>query len=282
MSDRVGVPARVRRVSSELRELRLRNGLGAEEVSSALGMSMSKLSRMETGQRGLQVDDVAALLGLYRVRAERRVELLGLVREATKPNWWRVGDRRLAQLDELVAFESSASAFRNYETILIPGLVQTPEYMVAVAEAAGRGYTADEVDRLVRAKADRQNILRTRPHQQFEFVIEQHALERGTGGPGVMYRQLRHLSSTLSRENVDIRVLPAELGAHAGMAGSFVILEFETHQDLVYFENRGASAYLEESRYITDAKEVLVNLRNLALSPRESAALITEFADRMA
>lgn len=85
-----GVPVRVRRVSSELRELRLRSGLGAEEVSTALGISMSKLSRMENGQRGLQVDDVAALLGLYRVPAKRREELLELVRNAAKPNWWQV------------------------------------------------------------------------------------------------------------------------------------------------------------------------------------------------
>lgn len=282
MSGRVGVPVRVRRVSSELRELLLRSGLGAEEVAGALGMSMSKLSRMESGQRGLQADDVSALLGLYRVPAKRREELLALVRDATKPNWWQVQDGRLPQLNELVCFENSAVAFRNYETILIPGLVQTAEYLVAVAEASGGRYTEPEIDLLVRARADRQHILRTRPQQQFEFLVEQSVLERCTGGPGVMFRQLRHLSSMLSRENVDIRVLPSSLGAHPGMDGPFVLLEFENHQDLVFLENRAATSYLEEPQYIAEAKDVMASLRRLALAPRESAAFIAELADGLA
>ena len=100
------VPVRVRRVSSELRELRLRSGLAAEEVARSLGMSMSKLSRMETGQRGLFPDDVAALLGLYRVPAERREELLALVRNGANRNWWQVQDGRLpAMWEDLIRFE---------------------------------------------------------------------------------------------------------------------------------------------------------------------------------
>lgn len=282
MSDRAGVPVRVRRVSSELRELRFRSGLGAEEVARALGMSMSKLSRMESGQRGLQPDDVAALLGLYRVPAKRRNELLEIVRNASEPNWWHVRDGRRPQLNDLVSFEKSAAAFRNYETILIPGLAQTAEYMVAVAEASGVGFTEPEIDLLVRARSDRQQVLRTRPQQQFEFLIEQSALERCTGGAGVMFRQLRHLSSMLSRENVEIRVLRASLSAHPGMAGPFVLLEFEDHQDLVYLENRAATSYLEECRHVDETKDALASLRKLALAPQESAAFITELADRLA
>ena len=111
------VPVRVRRVSSELRELRLRSGLAAEEVARSLGMSMSKLSRMETGQRGLFPDDVAALLGLYRVPAERREELLALVRNGANRNWWQVQDGRLpAMWEDLIRFEKEAVAIRNYET----------------------------------------------------------------------------------------------------------------------------------------------------------------------
>ncbi|SFS66025.1 hypothetical protein SAMN05660874_02402 [Saccharopolyspora flava] len=66
------------------------------------------------------------------------------------------------------------------------------------------------------------------------------------------------------------------------MSGPFVLLEFGGHQDLVFLENRGATAYLEEPRYLTDAEEALVNLRKLALSARDSAALISGLADRLA
>lgn len=280
MSERAGVPVRVRRVSSELRELRFRRGLAAEEVARSLGMSMSKLSRMESGQRGLQPDDVAALLGLYRVPAKRRNELLEIVRNAHQPNWWPAQESRTPLLEELMGFERTAIAFRNYEPSIVPGLLQTSEYTVALCEASARELSASEVDRLVTTRLERQQILRTRPQQDFEFLIEQTVLERPTGGAGVMYRQLRHLSSTISRENVEIRVMPSSVGAHSGMDGPLLLLQFTDHQDLVYLENRAATSYLEESNYVAEAKDVLAELRNLALPTTESAALITSLAER--
>ena len=282
MSGRSGVPVRVRRVSSELRELRLRSGLGAEEVARALGISMSKLSRMESGQRGLQPDDVAALLGLYRVPAQRRNELLGIVRNAHKPNWWPAQESRTPLLEELTAFERTATAFRNYEPSIVPGLLQTSEYTVALCEASAREFSSAEVDRMVTSRLERQQILRTRPDQDFEFLIEQAVLERPTGGVGVMYRQLRHLSSAISRENVEIRVMPSSVGTHSGMDGPLLLLQFPDHQDLVYLENRAATSYLEEPQYVTEAKDVLAQLRCLALPTTESAALIASLAERLA
>lgn len=187
MSGRPGVPVRVRRVSSELRELRLRSGLGAEEVAGAMGFSMSKLSRIENGQRGLYADDVAALLGLYRVPAERRDALLNLVRTASSPNWWQVGGH-LPVLEDLIRFEKEAVSFHNYETMLVPGLLQTSEYTAALCEGSGRAFTAAEVHQFVNARMARQTLLHAGNAPSFAFLIEQGVLERRIGGPGVMYR----------------------------------------------------------------------------------------------
>ncbi|WP_326468195.1 helix-turn-helix transcriptional regulator, partial [Actinophytocola sp.] len=90
MTRRRGVPVRQRRVSTELRDLRKKAGLTCADVARALGTSITKISRMETGDRGLYPDDVAALLGLYRVPTKRREELLDLVRNGAEPNWWQL------------------------------------------------------------------------------------------------------------------------------------------------------------------------------------------------
>ncbi|PKW19058.1 helix-turn-helix domain-containing protein [Saccharopolyspora spinosa] len=280
MNGRVGVPVRVRRVSSELRELRLRSGLGAEEVAGALGFSMSKLSRIENGQRGLYADDVAALLGLYRVPAERREELLKLVRSGANPNWWQVQDGRLpAMWEDVIRFEKEATAIYNYETMLIPGLLQTPEYATAIVQGTDPDLNLAEVDTLVTARIGRQTLLNRPTAPLLEVLIEQNILERPAGGAGVMFRQLRHLVSATSQDNITLRVLPSTVGVHPGMAGPFAILDFEKHASLVYLENRGSSAFLEESEHVAAAREALRTLQEVALSVEDSVDLINCIAD---
>ncbi|MER6988219.1 helix-turn-helix transcriptional regulator [Saccharopolyspora hirsuta] len=268
-------------MSSELRELRLRSGLPAEEVAGALGFSMSKLSRIENGQRGLYADDVAALLGLYRVPAERRDELLRIVRTASSPNWWQVQDGRLPVLDDLIRFEKEAVAFRNYETMVVPGLLQTSEYTVAMCEGSGRDLTPAEVDKFVADRMARQRRLDGANATQFEFLVEQSALERLVGGPGVMYRQLKQLNLASSRDNVTLQVLPSTLGAHPGLDGPVVLMEFKNHEDLVLLENRGCTSYLEDVQHVVAAREAIRQLRELALTPEDSGQLITSLADRL-
>ncbi|MGW5647159.1 helix-turn-helix domain-containing protein [Saccharopolyspora sp. NPDC003752] len=279
MNGRVGVPVRVRRVSSELRELRLRSGLGAEEVAGALGFSMSKLSRIENGQRGLYADDVSALLGLYRVPAERREELLRIVRTTSNPNWWQVQDGRLPALEDLIRFENEAVAFHNYETMLVPGLLQTSEYAAALCDGSGRNFTAAEVHQFVSARMARQTVLHSAAAANFVFLIEQTALERPVGGPGIMYRQLKHLHSSSSRDNVTLRVVPTSAGAHPGFDGPFVLLEFKSHEDLVHVECRGSTSFLEEVEHVAAARDALGRLCEVALSPEDSAELISQSAD---
>jgi transcriptional regulator with XRE-family HTH domain len=280
MSGRVGVPVRVRRVSSELRELRLRSGLGAEEVAGALGMSMSKLSRMESGQRGLQADDVSALLGLYRVPARRREELLSLVRNASMPNWWQVQEGRLPALwEEAIRFEREAAAIYNYETSLIPGMLQTGSYASALVSGIDPDLNIAEVETLVTSRLSRQNVLNRSNAPYFEALIERNTLERPIGDSAVMYQQLRHLVSAARRENISVRVVEPRVGAHPGLAGPFVVFDFVDHPSLVCMENRASSAFLEEAQYVAAAREALRRLHEVALAEEDSIALITAIAD---
>ncbi|MER7014142.1 helix-turn-helix transcriptional regulator [Saccharopolyspora sp. NPDC000359] len=269
-------------MSSELRELRLRSGLPAEEVAGALGFSMSKLSRMEHGQRGLHADDVAALLGLYRVPAQRREELLALVRSGSDPNWWQVQDGRLpAMWSDVIRFEKEAIAIRNYETMFVPGLLQAAEYVGAIGRGTQPDIGVDELDTLVSARLGRQALLSRADAPELEVLIEQIVLERPVGGADIMYRQLRHLMNSAECDNVTIRVLPTALGAHPGMEGPFVLLEFASEPTLVYLEHRGNSAFVETAEHVASTTLTLEWLRDRALSPEDSVGLIAAIAQSL-
>ncbi|GAA2345313.1 helix-turn-helix transcriptional regulator [Saccharopolyspora halophila] len=260
----------------------MRSGLGAEEVSAALGMSMSKLSRMENGQRGLQADDVSALLGLYRVPAQRREELLELLRNAAHPNWWQVQDGRLPGMwEDVIRFEREARSIINYESTLVPGLLQTVEYATAVVSGTDPDLNVAEVETLVSARLSRQTVLNRPSAPRLEALIEQSILERPAGGPGVMFRQIRHLVSTAGQDNITVRVVPTEAGVHPGISGPFVIYDFESQQGLVYLENRASSAFLEESQHIAATREAHRRLQRVALSAEDSVDLMNCIAEAL-
>jgi transcriptional regulator with XRE-family HTH domain len=272
----------MRQISAELRELRLRRGLSAEEVARSLGISASKLSRLESGHRAPQPDDVAALLGLYRVSAEHREALLALVRSSQERNWWQPRDSELPALwKEIIRLEKGATALRNYETVLVCGLLQTEEYATAVARGLNPDLKSHEVRALVEARMSRQSLLRSRTAPLLEAFVEQSALERRVGGPAVAARQLWHLASLSTRDNVIVHVLPATIDAHPGLGGPFVLMEFDKHPSLVYLEHRGNSAFLENSEHVAEAQDALRCLRKLALSADDSVDLIVRIADGM-
>ncbi|MGH3770189.1 MAG: helix-turn-helix domain-containing protein [Pseudonocardiaceae bacterium] len=274
---------RSRRVAGELRRLRARSGHSCKTVGDALGISASKISRIETNRIGLQADEVAALLGFYQVAKPLREELLELVRRAGEPGWWQVQGSRLPELwQELIDFERAATAIINYEPLVVPGLLQTADYAGALIAAANPALSEDEVETRVAARTTRQALLgRPRPPQLL-VLIEEGVLRRVVGDPGLMRRQVRHLEDAATRSNVTVQVVPTAAGAHAGLGGPFAILEFDRDPTLVYLENRRGSVILDEDEDIDRATIALRHLQHIALSPEGSLALLAEVARELA
>ncbi len=274
---------RSRRVAGELRRLRARSGYSCATVGAALGISASKISRIETGRIGLQADEVAALLGFYQVAKPLREELLELVRRAAEPGWWQVQGSRLPELwQELIDIERSATAIINYEPLLIPGLLQTADYAGALIAATNPALSEDEVETRVAARIARQALLgRTRPPRLL-VLLEEGVLRRAVGDPGLMRRQVRHLEDAATRPNVTIQVVPTAAGAHPGLGGPFVILEFDGDPTIVHLENRRGSAFLEEDEDVAETMLALRHLQQIALSPDDSLALLADVARELA
>lgn len=269
---------RSRTVAAELRRLRERRGLSCAEVAKRLGVSASKISRIETGNSGMQVEDVAALLGFYQVAEAKREELLDLLRRRNHKGWWE----RQAGLPHLwrtlIDFENKATRIHNYEYAIVPGLLQTAEYSAAMIRATDVTLSDAELDNLVASRMARQTLLTRANAPEFHATVHEVALRMPAGGPGVMKRQLQHLLTISERPNVEIRAVPMRAGAHVGLRGPFVMLEFVEEPTLVFVENQNMGLFLEDDADVVSYRVALTNILGVALAADATADLITSIA----
>lgn len=268
------VSVRQRRVSAELRTLRIAAGLTCLDVAKALDCSESKISRMETGDRGLYADDVSAILGFLRVPAAKRTELLALVREGEERNWHEIHGKLPTNWKDLIRFESEATAVRNYEPTLFPGLAQVADYSRAIISGANPKLTSAEIDTLVATRMTRQVIFSRHPAPIIHLIVDETVLTRPACSPEIMRAQLRHLLNLNERSMVTIQVVPFRTKAHPGLTGPFVLLDFESNPSVAYMDSCGTSSFLEEDQQIERVKVAWQGIRAVALSPEESMRLV--------
>jgi transcriptional regulator with XRE-family HTH domain len=278
MSGNPHTSVRSRTVANELRKLREERDLSCAEVAKMLGVSVSKISRIETGVSGLQAEDVATLLGFYKVPPAKRAELLELLRRGDTKGWWE----RQAGLPKLwralIDYENKATRIQNYAPLIIPGLLQTGEYCEAMLRGTDTTLSNAEIDNLVASRMARVSVLTTSAAPQFLAMVHEAALRMPVGGPGVMSRQLRHLLNMAERQNITVRAVPFSAGAHVGLRGQFMILELTDEPDLVHVENQITGMFLEEDADLAGYRLALRNILGVALAPDATATLIDAVA----
>jgi transcriptional regulator with XRE-family HTH domain len=258
--------------------------LSCADAGQAVGWSESKVSRIETGRVGIRPPDLERLLDLYEVAGEERAALLTLGRQATHRGWWHsYADALPGWFESFVGLEDGARSLFIYDNQLVPGLMQTGDYAVAVTRAARPWADDDEVERQVTARITRQSLLTAPDPLQVWAVLDEAALRRKVGGTATMAAQLRRLGELTALPNVTVQVLPFSVGAHASMGTSFFLLQFPEPGDdaIVYLEDHTSSQYLETPADIERYTLVLDHLRASALSPERSAEFIARVAAEM-
>jgi transcriptional regulator with XRE-family HTH domain len=275
---------RGRRLRYELRRLREQAGLTRDEVARRLEWSGSKISRIETGQSRAQTGDVRDLLEIYGVTGAETEALVQLAREGRKRGWWTAYNDVFT--GTYVGLEAETSAMRTYQPQIIPGLLETEDYARALIRAGLVRADPDEIDRRVKARMARQDVL-TRPDAPAIWaVLDEPAIRRPVGGAAVMSAQLRHLIEVTAAPNskITLQILPLAVGSHPGLSGPFVILDFPSAEDpsVVYLETATDGLYLEETAEIERYTLMFDHLRASALSSSESAGLIARMADETA
>jgi transcriptional regulator with XRE-family HTH domain len=278
-----------RRLGAELRALREQAGLTIEEVARGLECSISKVSRLETGQGIPYRRDVRDLLDRYGVTdLARRDRLMRWVRDGNRQGWWDDFSDVLApdphnpllpdNLSRYVALEQDASKVLIFETIVVPGPLQTEDYARVILSTLS---TADQVatDRLVELRMRRQLRFSTEEDPLITHVVlDEAVLHRAVGGRQVMRDQLARLLIDAQRPNMTLQVLPFRIGAHCAIAGSFVVLAFADadDNDLVYIEGHVGDLYLEKGHDVRVYKQMFDVLVGQCLSAEQSAALVVQ------
>lgn len=194
-------------LGAELRRLRELADVTPQQAAREIGASESKISRMERGRNAFKQEDVAELLFLYGVGDETiREDLLSLARRANQPGWWHsYNDVLPGWFQAYVGLENAAQRIRTYESHYIPGLLQSSDYAAAVI--ALDGFRAEEVDRRVTLRRDRQRRFRDGALRLWA-IIDEAALRRPLGGADVMRRQLEELVAATKLPNLTLQVTP--------------------------------------------------------------------------
>jgi transcriptional regulator with XRE-family HTH domain len=278
--------ARGRRLRYELRRLREEAGLTHSEVARHLEWSASKVSRIETGQSRVQTGDVRDLLEVYGVTDQAAAEaLVQLAREARRRGWWTRYTDVLGS-GTYVGLEVEAATLHTYESMFIPGLLQTEDYARAVIRAGQTRPDPETLERRLAARLARQEILARSDPPEIWAVLDESVVSRPVGGSEVMRGQLRHLIELSSHPNTSLtlQILPFTAGAHPGMNGPFVILGFNSPTDppMVYLETATDGLYLDEPADIERYTLMFNHLVARALGPEESRTMITGLAECMA
>jgi transcriptional regulator with XRE-family HTH domain len=272
---------RGRELGEGLRRAMQQARLNGKQVAHQLDWSPSWVSRLLSGKRKASPLHVAALLALCRVTGPERERLLALCQDQHTPGWLQQhGSRLPRQLRTLIDHKDKAVAISDFQSMMVPGLLQTADYARAVIQDPGTVPMAEVEDRVAARLARQRLFSRDRP-ARFAFFVHEFVLRLPVGGPAVMSDQLHHLLRMSVRPYLTLRVVPAALGAHAGIAGHFTLLEFAEFKPVAYLESQTSSLFLERPEEISAYQHILATLAGTALKEGESRELIATLATEL-
>ncbi|MEV4285451.1 helix-turn-helix transcriptional regulator [Nonomuraea bangladeshensis] len=251
-----------------LREYRISAGLRQKDLAAVLGWSVSKISMVERGERpadetfardadaALQAD--GSLLALWRDTAHQT---------ARWPVW----------LAQLVEIEQQAAMLRTWQPLIVPGMLQTPEYARAIFRGKP-GTTPEAVEQNVADRMQRQDVLQRENGPTLWAVIDEGVLTRPIGAKAVMAEQMAHLLALDDHPRVNVRILPRDSWLTTGLQGAFILLSGPRMPDMAYLESVTLSQITADADRVLETKARYEMLHGDALSRRASLQLIEEIA----
>lgn len=264
---------RRRELGALLRRLREEKGLSVKQVTEHLLCTPSKVSRIETGQRGTTLRDVRDLCDLYGVSDQaERDRLMYLAKESKQHGWWQSFD---LPYSTYVGLEAEAVSIRDYDSAVVPGLLQTEDYARARHEGAYPRLAPDVIDQRVEATLTRQRVLTKNDAPVFFSILDEAVLHREVGGPRVVKHQLSQVIELSELPNVTIQVIPYRVGAHPAVDSTFTIVELTgLVPAVVYVEGLIGAIYLDRREDLDRYHNIFKRLQVVASNPKDSIDLM--------
>jgi transcriptional regulator with XRE-family HTH domain len=264
----------------QLQALREKAGMSYQQAAEAIYSSWYTVRRIERGEGGLKPLTVKSLLMAYGITDVREIDaFLALARDASKPGWWHSFDDVLpAWFKVAVGLEESASLIRAYEPQVIPGLLQTEDYVRAQTTASFPAATSEEVERRVALRLARQEVLRRPAPPEYWVVMDETALRRPIGSRQVMRGQVTRLIEAAQMPAVTVQVIPFSAGWHPALYGMFWIFRFPDQEmpDIVYSESLTGAYYMNKPAETTAYIEAIDQMCAQAATPDQTLTLLRD------
>lgn len=257
------------------------------QAAQVLGWSLRKQQLLEQAGQSVSAKDLTVIFPTFEVPEDDQASWHELVRLARGKSWWDAyGEEDLpATSKHFIGLEQGATRLRAFEPLLIHWHLQTERYRAAVA--AGMSITPrpiEQVNVLIEISRRRQQVIAGPDPLELWAVLDEGALRRVPGSIDVMQEQLAHIADLAeTHPNLTVQVIPIGAGMHAGLQGSFALMEFDWNPEpeFVYTEPLGERpTYLEHRRDIYAYSAVFDRLVELALPPSESLQMLRDLAER--
>jgi transcriptional regulator with XRE-family HTH domain len=212
-----------------IRERRVRLGTSVNDLTAQLGFTRNYWSAIENEHKIIPEKTLKIIFRLLEFDSDERQQLLKLRDEATKNGWWSEYSALFDnKIQRLLGLEHGAKQIRAYDTLLIPGLLQTADYAQAIMESDATVRPV-EVEQRVVARMRRQELLRGDNPLHLTAIMSEAALLQQVGGVDVLRGQLGHLL-TMSEQyptSIEIRLIPFTADACSLLgAGTLSLLDF--------------------------------------------------------
>jgi transcriptional regulator with XRE-family HTH domain len=259
----------IRGVGKQFQVARLRAGFTQQQAAERLNYGVDMIASVERGRRTPTPELLVAADKLFDAGG-----LLAAVAEDLQKARNKTRVRHPAWYRQVAAIEAKAVEIHSYQTMVIPGLLQTEAYARAAHRARRPQLDEATIEKRVADRLDRQKVLTVWPPPHASFVIEESVLRRPLGGREVHRGQLHNLLRVGELRDTEVQVMPMACEEHPDLEGPFALFTPKGKPQVAYVESYG------RGHIISDAEEVRVmaawygSIRAHALTPRESVALI--------
>lgn len=274
------------RLGAEVRALRAQAGLTADQLGKRIGRSRADISRLENGHVVDQAD-VISILDVLGVDGDRWTQVVTIAREAGEKGWWEshktMGDRQAAYAN----LEAGAASIREYQQTFIPGLLQTPEFVIArTAADATLEPMAGTVEGILAGRAGRQLMLRRPGGPTYEVIVDEVAVSRLAAPPEVIKKQFYYLADAVNADpKATLRILPvrAVVEDFTVPRCTFSIYTYPDpgDPDVVAIDTVTSDLILTEPAQVAPYEKLYERLRHAALPPADSLELLTRAAAKI-
>ncbi|MGH3903931.1 MAG: helix-turn-helix domain-containing protein [Pseudonocardiaceae bacterium] len=271
-----------RRLGEALRTLRSQAGLTGERLAERLDVSQSRISRVELGQQAASADLVQRWAEVTTAPEDRGAELVEWAEAAsTEAVAWRAAmGRGLARLQQDAReTELGAETICSFQPVIVPGLVQVPEYARRVFAAGNPTYGPAEIAAAVAARMDRQLVLYEET-TRVEFVIAEAALRWRIGPPKVMIAQLDRITALAGLETVTVGLIPLDAQVDTWHEHGFNLVDGRAEDDpVVHIETQTSQVTTTDPAEVAFYRQAFARLRQAAVHGPEAEELLRQIRE---